>query len=31
VRLDLNLSFGSAKVFLKAYQGIRSPMTSRIN
>ena len=31
VRLDLNLSFGSAKVFLKAYQGIRSPMTSKIN
>ena len=31
VRLDLNLSFGSAKVFLKGYQGIRSPMTSKIN
>ena len=31
VRLDLNLSFGSAKVFLKGYQGVRSPMTSKIN
>lgn len=31
VRLDLNLSFGSAKVYLKVYQGIRSPMTSKIN
>ena len=30
VRLDLNLSFGSAKVFLKSYQGVRSPMTSKI-
>ncbi|MDE5783159.1 MAG: DUF3108 domain-containing protein [Prevotella sp.] len=30
VRLDLNLSFGSAKVFLKGYQGVRSPMTSEI-
>ena len=31
VRLDLNLSFGSAKVFLKGYQGVRSPMTSKLN
>ena len=30
VRLDLNLSFGSAKAFLKSYKGVRSPMTSRI-
>jgi len=31
VRLDLHLSFGSAKVFLKNYQGVRSEMTSKIN
>ena len=31
VRLDMFLSFGSAKAFLKAYKGIRSPMTSKIN
>ena len=31
VRLDLDLSFGSAKVFLRNYQGIRNPMTSKIN
>ncbi len=31
VRLDLFLSFGSAKVFLKAYKGIRNPITSKIN
>ena len=31
VRLDLNLSFGSAKVFLRNYQGIRNAMTSKIN
>jgi hypothetical protein len=31
VRLDLNLSFGSAKAFLKSYKGIRSPMTSKID
>ena len=30
VRLDMFLSFGSAKAFLKAYKGIRSPMTSKI-
>lgn len=30
VRLDMFLSFGSAKAFLKAYRGIKSPMTSRI-
>jgi len=30
VRLDLFLSFGSAKVFLKGYKGVRSPMTSKI-
>lgn len=31
VRLDMFLSFGSAKAFLKGYRGIRSPMTSKIN
>ena len=31
VRLDLDLSFGSAKVFLRNYQGIRNEMTSKIN
>ena len=30
VRLDMFLSFGSAKAFLKAYQGVRSPLTSRL-
>ena len=30
VRLDMFLSFGSAKAFLKGYQGIRSEMTSKI-
>ena len=30
VRLDLNLSFGSAKVFLRAYQGLRNPLKSKI-
>lgn len=30
VRLDMFLSFGSAKAFLKGYRGVRSPMTSRI-
>ncbi len=30
VRLDLFLSFGSAKAFLKSYKGVRSPMTSKI-
>ena len=31
VRLDLNLSFGSAKAFLKNYKGVRSEMKSKIN
>ena len=31
VRLDMFLSFGSAKAFLKGYRGVRSPMTSRLN
>ena len=31
VRLDMFLSFGSAKAYLKEYKGIRSPMTSKIN
>lgn len=30
VRLDMFLSFGSAKAFLKGYKGVRSKMTSRI-
>lgn len=30
VRLDMFLSFGSAKAFLKNYKGVRSEMTSRI-
>ena len=30
VRLDMFLSFGSAKVFLKGYKGVRGPMTSKI-
>ena len=31
VRLDMFLSFGSAKAFLKSYKGVRSQMTSRVN
>jgi hypothetical protein len=31
VRLDMFLSFGSAKAFLRNYQGVRSEMTSKIN
>ena len=30
VRLDMFLSFGSAKVFLRGYKGVRWPMTSKI-
>ena len=30
VRLDMFLSFGSAKAFLKGYKGVRSPLTSKI-
>ena len=30
VRLDMFLSFGSAKAFLKIYRGVRSPLTSRL-
>lgn len=30
VRLDMFLSFGSAKAFLRTYQGVRSPLTSKI-
>ncbi len=30
VRLDMFLSFGSAKAFLRNYKGVRSPMTSKI-
>jgi len=31
VRLDMFLSFGSAKAYLRSYKGVRSPMTSKIN
>jgi len=31
VRLDMFLSFGSAKAYLRTYKGVRSPMTSKIN
>ena len=31
VRLDMFLSFGSAKAFLKSYEGVRSELTSKIN
>ena len=31
VRLDMFLSFGSAKAFLKGYKGVRNPMTSKLN
>lgn len=30
VRLDMFLSFGSAKAFLRGYKGIRNPLTSQI-
>ena len=30
VRLDMFLSFGSAKAYLRAYKGVRGPMTSKI-
>ena len=30
VRLDMFLSFGSAKAYLKSYRGVRSPMTAKI-
>ena len=31
VRLDMFLSFGSAKAYLKSYKGVRSPMSSKLN
>ena len=31
MRLDMFLSFGSAKAYLKSYKGVRNPMTSKIN
>ena len=31
VRLDMFLSFGSAKAYLKSYKGVRSAITSRVN
>jgi len=30
VRLDLNLSFGSAKVYLRSYQGVRNPLKAKL-
>ena len=30
MRLDMFLSFGSAKAFLKSYKGVRGPMTSKV-
>ena len=30
VRLDMFLSFGSAKAYLRSYSGVRSPMTSKV-
>ena len=30
VRLDMNLSFGSAKVYLRTYQGVRNPLSSKL-
>ena len=30
VRLDMNLSFGSAKAYLRAYQGLKNPMTAKL-
>jgi hypothetical protein len=30
VRLDMFLSFGSAKAFLRSYKGVRSPLTSKL-
>ena len=31
LRLDMFLSFGSAKAYLKSYKGVRSAITSRVN
>ena len=31
VRLDMFLSFGRAKAYLRSYKGIRSPMTAKTN
>jgi hypothetical protein len=31
VRLDMFLSFGSAKAYLRSYKGVRSAMTSKVN
>jgi len=30
VRLDMHLSFGSAKAYLRAYQGVKNPMKSKL-
>ncbi len=31
VRLDMFLSFGSAKAFLRGYKGVKNPITSKLN
>ena len=31
VRLDMFLSFGSAKAYLRSYKGLRSPMAAKVN
>ena len=31
VRLDMFLSFGSAKAFLKGYRGVRNEMSAKLN
>lgn len=31
VRLDMFLSFGSAKAFLRGYKGVKNPVTSKLN
>ena len=30
VRLDMHLSFGSAKVYLRSYQGVRNKLDSKL-
>jgi hypothetical protein len=30
VRLDMNLSFGSAKAYLRAYRGVKNPLDSKV-
>ena len=30
VRLDMHLSFGSAKAYLRSYQGVRNPLEAKL-